>query len=457
MKVPGPRGRRTVGVVAAASTVLAGMALFGAPAQAAGFRNAAAVSGKHDNGKKDTSLTEEGVQGPSFSGATVSPTGDKPQSKLWYTDGIWWADMFDSVSRTWHIFRLDREAQKWKDTGTRIDSRPNVGGDVLWDGKYLYVATNVVAVSSAVNKTKNPAKLFRFSYTSKTKTWKLDKGFPTSINDVSSESLTIDKDSTGTVWATWTQKGSVYVNSTAKGDSNWGKPFVLPGSGATGLSSDDISTLSVYGTKDAKSNGNNKVAVLWSDQNRGSFQVATHRAGESRTTWTTQKPLTGTKIADDHINLKRDGSGTLYAAVKSGRESMGNSASQNYVLSLNPKTGTWKKVTFGTVADCHTRPVLAIDLFSRRVHVLATAPSVSGCVHTGTPGSVYMKSASLDSLNFPSGRGDLVMRDPRSPQINDPTTTKQNVTPDSGIVILASDIKTKRYWHTDISLNDDED
>jgi hypothetical protein len=125
---------------------------------------------------------------------------------------------------------------------------------------------------------------------------------------------------------------------------------------------------------------------------------------------------------------------------------------QTYVLSLNPKTGVWKKIAFGTVADCHTRPLLAIDLASRRMHVFATAPTGQGCAHTGTPGAIYQKSASLDTLTFPAGRGSAVVRDPQSPYLNDPTTTKQNVTPESGIVVLASNVKTKRYWHVDVRL-----
>ena len=50
-----------------------------------------------------------GNLGPSFTGATNAPTADKPQSKMWFTaDGQWWANMFDTNSKTWHIFSLNR-------------------------------------------------------------------------------------------------------------------------------------------------------------------------------------------------------------------------------------------------------------------------------------------------------------------------------------------------------------
>src|ERR687898_70066 len=45
-------------------------------------------------------------QGPSFEGAAGSPTGSKPQSKLWFADGSWWSVM--NPGGTGHrIFRLD--------------------------------------------------------------------------------------------------------------------------------------------------------------------------------------------------------------------------------------------------------------------------------------------------------------------------------------------------------------
>ena len=64
-----------------------------------------------------------GTMDQSFSGVTNPPTSDKPQSKLWFNDGLWWATMFESASKTWHIFRLDRQSETWVDTGTRVDDR----------------------------------------------------------------------------------------------------------------------------------------------------------------------------------------------------------------------------------------------------------------------------------------------------------------------------------------------
>src|SRR5215218_8577079 len=66
--------------------------------------------------------TTYGYPSISYSGVINPPTSDKPQSKLWWNDGSWWADMWKSGSG-WHIHRLDLATGTWADTGVRTDSR----------------------------------------------------------------------------------------------------------------------------------------------------------------------------------------------------------------------------------------------------------------------------------------------------------------------------------------------
>jgi PKD repeat protein len=402
-----------------------------------------------------------GYLGPSFSGVSNSPTSDKPQSKLWRTDGLWFADMFDTVSKTWHIFRLDRGTETWVDTGVMIDNRPATLADTLWDGSHLYVASHVVTISSdttaRVSQSGNPARLYRFSYSSGSQSFTLDAGFPTVITTQSSESLTIDKDSTGAVWATWTQvsgdstagfTSAVYVNTTVGGDSAWGTPFVLPVAGAD-PAFDDISSVVAF--------GRNKIGVMWSNQRDQTVYWATHNDGAAASDWRVMPAIRGNKQADDHLNLKAlqaDQAGRVFAAVKTSADDGSGSSTdaQILVLVFKPGTGAWSSSTFGTVADCHTRPQLVLDEQNSIVHVLATAPTGSGCPYSGTPGSIYEKSAPMDNPTFPAGRGTAVITDAASPNMNDVTLTKQAVNGASGLVALASNSSTKRYWHADIPL-----
>src|SRR5829696_2518017 len=173
-----------------------------------------------------------GFQDMSTQGTGGAATGEKPESKLWWTDGAWWGVLFDSVSQSYHIFRLDRAEHTWMDTKTVVDNRPKSRADALWDGQHLYVSSHVVSTSSATAAPGNPARLFRYSYDAAAASYALDAGFPIAISDYSSETLTIDRDSTGRLWATWVQGSQVYVNKTGGSDDAWGTPFALPAQGA---------------------------------------------------------------------------------------------------------------------------------------------------------------------------------------------------------------------------------
>ncbi len=96
--------------------------------------------------------TDVGYRDFSFSATGVdAPTRDKPQSKVWFNDGVWWASMFDRSSEEFHIYRYDQSAHAWTDTGTLIDERNNSLSDTLWDGNKLYVASAGTSRASAAD------------------------------------------------------------------------------------------------------------------------------------------------------------------------------------------------------------------------------------------------------------------------------------------------------------------
>src|SRR3954468_19338390 len=47
-----------------------------------------------------------GSPGPSIAGSSA-PTGEKPQSKLWFNDGRWWAILYRPSNTRYEIFRDD--------------------------------------------------------------------------------------------------------------------------------------------------------------------------------------------------------------------------------------------------------------------------------------------------------------------------------------------------------------
>src|SRR5215210_270182 len=102
-----------------------------------------------------------GFRDQHFSGTGTAVTGAKPESKLWWNDGFWWASMWDEISSDNHIFRLEAETQTWIDTHVVLDTRSGTRADTLWDGTHLYVAshgfTNTASSGFA-------SQLYRLSY-----------------------------------------------------------------------------------------------------------------------------------------------------------------------------------------------------------------------------------------------------------------------------------------------------
>ena len=389
-----------------------------------------------------SAATDIGVRDFSYSPMTGSPTGSKAESKLWFNDGTWWASMFDPASQDHHIFRLDRTTQHWLDTGTAIDTRTSTRADALWTGAKLYVASHVFTTTAATTTSANAGKLWRFSYDPAAKRYTRDAGFPVDINAAKTETLSIDRDSTGRLWATWTLGSRVWVNHTTSSDTAWGTPYVIPGS--TAMVNDDISAIIHF--------GGNRIGVMWSNQADHRFWFAVHAdgAGDAAADWKLEQATsgaTGTPTSDDHINLKADAAGKVYAAVKTS-----DSGTRPLVLLLvRGTTGTWNQNVFGIGRDSHTRPLVLLDEEHQAIHMFATCPqppNTSG----QSGGDICEKTSAMSPISFPTGIGTAVIRDAASAEMNDVSATKQDVDSASGIVIMANNPVSHFYWHRDLSL-----
>ena len=375
--------------------------------------------------------SQVGYVGPAYgSGANSTPTGEKPESKLWWNDGRWWGAMFSQAAGDYRIFWLDLSTQTWHDTGTSIGNRDKDKIDVLWDqaGQKLYVTSHVFSTSGS-STASNWAQLFRFSYTSSTKTYSPDAGFPVDVSRGRAEALTVDKDSTGRLWVTYVESNKVMVNHSTTNDQTWATPFQLPGSGS--VSSDDISSVIAF--------GGNKIGVVWSNQSSDGYYLAIHNDGAAPNVWTIETAIQGNNLVDDHINLATDSSGRLYLAGKTSLT--GNNPL--VVLDVRGPSGGWTRYVFGMDADGHTRPIVLVDSQNQMVHMFATAPESGG--------AIYYKSANMGSISFPPGRGTVFMQ-AATGELNNSTSTKQQVNTTTGLVVLASNSGTLTYHHNYIPL-----
>ncbi|WP_426573086.1 fibronectin type III domain-containing protein [Aquihabitans sp. McL0605] len=368
-----------------------------------------------------------GWEGPSFQGASSSPSGSKPESKLWYAQGSWWADLWATASSGFYIHRLDLATHQWVQTPTQLEDRAGTRSDVLWDGTHLFVASHGFAEGSTSTPTGYPAELRRFSFSNGG--YVLDAGFPVVINDAKSESLVIERDSQGRIWATWMEDAKIMVSVSSAGGTSFGAPTVLPVTG-TSVKADDLSSILAF--------GGNQVGIMWSNQ-LDQKMYFTHRLDSDPVgSWSpTEVAYEGANAADDHINLKTvsDQGGRILAAVKTSKT---GSSVLEHLLDRDPTTGVWTSHPFGTAVDAHTRSIVLVDKIHQTVHMFAAAGQSGG--------SVYEKTAPLSNITFPTGRGTAVLTDADSADINNPTSTKQSVDATTGLVVLATNDSTRRYW-----------
>ena len=385
-----------------------------------------------------------GYRDQSYAG-TTAPTAEKPQSKLWFHDGSWWGMLFRPSKASggkFTIHRLDLATQTWVDTGVAADTREGVRLDALSDGNKLYVASSRGTANASLNR---KVRVWGYTYDAVARAYTLDPGFPVDLADGEVQEVVIDRDGTGTLWATFVLNGRVMVSHTTGTASQWVTPYVLPVGLAAIVKSQpegDQSGIVRF--------GGNKVGIMFSSQvdptGLDVMYWATHVDGTSDQSWNLTQALAGHKLADEHINLKAlpngDPAGQVLAAVKTSLRA----SNQMLVDVLRLGTdGTWTSHEYGTVTDKQTRPLLQIDIDHRQVYVFATSPCCRGAV-------IYMKASSLDNLSFPPGLGTPFIQSASDANINNPAGTKQTVGTASGLLVLVGDDVTHVYLHNYKSL-----
>src|SRR5215218_9598019 len=106
--------------------------------------------------------------------------------------------------------------------------------------------------------------------------------------------------------------------------------------------------------------------------------------------------------------------------------------------------GEWTGHVFAKVGDHHSRPIVMLDEEHRELYMFATAPTGGG--------TIYYKRTDLESISFPSGMGTPFIQSATDTHIDDATSTKQNLTSSTGLVVLASDSESKYYLHNAVGL-----
>ncbi|MEX1172162.1 MAG: hypothetical protein WEG56_06065 [Chloroflexota bacterium] len=388
-----------------------------------------------------------------YGGGAFRATADGAQSKLWFAGGKWWGGLFVFKSAPgplseYRIHRLDGDT--WVQTSTQLDTRDESHADYLYDAasSKLYVLSAGVPQADCPDTVVDDLRLYRYSFNGTA--YSLDAGYPVIVDPCGGYTATIAKDSTGTLWAAWPRGVDVRVARTSGGDATWSSSYRMPVQ-ATDLTphggQPDPDTTAVIAF------GGNKIGVAWTNHQAApaavSFAVHADGGGDDAAAWGTTAETALGQSGDDHINLKTDPDGNVWMVNKTGLD--GDPVVTKPLIQLLQRSsgGTWTAHLVSTVADLQTRPQLAISNTSPRIaYVLMTAPNGGGVA--------YYKSAPLSGPEaFKFVAGDATTSRPGVPfiksatevNIDDVTTTKQLITPASGLVVEASDRLKKMYFH----------
>jgi hypothetical protein len=331
-------------------------------------------------------------------------TADKPQSKVWFHAGSWWAVLPTSsgVAGTW-LWELQDDA--WSEA-LQLSGSTSARADVKSVGDVAHVLLFDGVGSELVSVEHNGT------------TYQLWSARPTPAPitlDVDVETATIDIDSTGRMWLASDGSSEINVRYSDAPYATWnGSPDVTL---ASAVASDDIGAVIALPDQ--------TVGVLWSNQLTRRFGFRLHADGDPVGTWSADEvPASqsaqsqGAGMADDHLNLAALSDGTLFAAVKTGYNTSGY---PQMALLVRRPDGTWDDLY--EVDEAGTRPIVLLDeTGGRLIYVYAATEGLTNMVY---------RTSSLEDV----GIGDLTTLS--SSLLNDATSTKQNFTGE--VVILGSD------------------
>ncbi len=275
------------------------------------------------------------------------PTADKPQSKLWYMDGCWWALLPSSsgpslwqraASGKWS--EHPEIAQKLKGLPGRADVWPQKDG--------------ITAVGVADNR----LSVFRLSRKKRgTDDWTCevlaDLRHPGTDQPI--ETATIVQDTKGAWWVAATVGTSVWIWSSPSGSKKWTEPILL----AQGIDEDDICTITRL--------PDGSIGVIWSDQISEAVVMRRHTNVSPAHQWEKEEIIEqGNNTADDHLNASLSSDGTLWVATKNSLDKTG---SPQFVMRVRNRKGEWTNKPYVDLIDRKkpSRPIVTTVQNSRLV------------------------------------------------------------------------------------------
>jgi len=322
--------------------------------------------------------------------------------------------MFDGETGS-YFYRLAGDA--WE-KGALIYPEAYTRADVLSKGRTLFVL-EWEALSP---------RLYKYVYDSKRKSYHILKGFPVELNvPEGHETMVIAQDSKGKLWIPFEFNGRVKViYSTSPDHREWNTAGVEI---ADNLHDDDLASIIAF---------DGQIGVFWSNQNEEAFYFRTHRDGDAEDKWQKLEVVVkGQLVADDHVNLALSDDGRVFAVTKTGVDDAiepvtGPTAAQ-FLLCVRSQKGQWEFYDVAEVSLIYkSRPIVVLDEEDDYVYVFYIDDK-----------AIVSKRSPTSNIRF-DGPPVIVLAKPDI-EINNVTSTKQNVTSQTGLIILASGTDNKVY------------
>ena len=341
-------------------------------------------------------------------------TADKPQSKVWYEDGSWWCILDDGQESSW-FYRL--EGKFWRKAtfeDASVYRGSSTRADVLSASNSLYVL-----VWEAEN-----TRFFKYRYYKRDRSYSLEKGFPVEIDLIAGhETASFALDSREVLWITYEAEGKVYISWSGTG-LDWQQNEVLGSS----LKDDDISSVISF---------DNQVGVFWSNQKTESLHFRVREDSDSSKDWKVEESVVqGGLVADDHVNLAT-AEGLVYAATKTsvddGQGKVVGPTQAQIILNVRSKEGVWAVYDVAPLSSENvTRPIVVLDDENHEVYVFYRKGD-----------EIVYKRSSLAEIDF-SGDPSVAI-EVEGVTLNNVTSTKQNVSSKTGLLVLATGDDDRAY------------
>ncbi|KAA9345593.1 T9SS type A sorting domain-containing protein [Adhaeribacter soli] len=311
---------------------------------------------------------------------------DKPQAKGWTYDGKQWSVLTNSSGT--FLWRLN--GTSWTSV---LKLSPNSYGhaDCKPVGNVTHIFLERGVSSHLVSVEYVPA-------SGTYKLWSQRTSRVTVTLDDRVETATIDIDSKGRMWVASDGTSKINVRWSDPPYAVWSAPITL----ADQVNDDDIgAVIAIPGT--------GKIGVMWSDQNARRFGFKTHKDSDAPENWSadevpaSQSALNvGGGMADDHINIKAAGDGTLYCAVKTSYDKT------NYprlALLIRRPSGSWDNLY--EVSRTGTRPIVLLNETLGKLRIVyASAENGGDILYRETPlaGIAFGPQLTLipGTYNYPS-------------------------------------------------------